>query len=344
MSFLGFEIGIFEYTYADKKLLWFLLIIPILITWYIITKSKSSTQIKISSFSNFHGIKLSFLPILKHILFGLKLLAFTLLIAAFARPQNPEDVSKYHEEIKEGIDIVIAMDVSGSMLARDFKPDRMEAAKEVALQFIDSRENDRIGLVVYQGESYTQCPLTTDHRILKAAFNEIKTGIVQEGTAIGMGLMTAVNRLRESQAISKVVILLTDGVNNQGSTDPISAAQVAKEFGVRVYTIGVGKNGMAPFPARDQFGRTVFRNYEVKIDEKSLNEIAAITQGKYFRATNKEHLKSIYEEIDKMEKSKIDVIEYEKDLPEKFFPFVLTAGILLLFNISVKKTLLRGIS
>jgi len=345
MSELGFEIALWKYTYADKWILWFLLIIPVLIVWYIAMQNRRTNKIKISSFRNFNGFKSSPVLLINHILFGLKLLALGLLIAAFARPQNPSDISKYHEEIREGIDIVITMDVSGSMKARDFKPDRLEAAKQVALDFVDLRKNDRIGLVVYQREAYTQCPLTTDHRILKTSFDEIQSGIVQQGTSIGMGLSTAVNRLRNSEAISKVVILLTDGVDDlTSSTDPITAAQIAKEYGVRVYTIGVGKNGMAPTPHYDQLGRVVFLNAQVKIDEKTLKQIANTTDGQYFRATNKKSLKKIYEEIDKLEKSKIDVIEYEKDLPEKFFPFVLLASILLLISFIVKKTLLRGIS
>ena len=242
-----------------------------------------------------------------------------------------------------GIDIIISMDISGSMLAQDLKPDRLEASKNVALDFISARPNDRMGLVIFSGESFTQCPLTTDHQVLKNLFKDVKSGLMEDGTAIGMGLATSVNRLKDSQAISKVIILLTDGVNNQGSIPPMDAAVIAEKFDIRVYTIGVGTEGFAPYPFKTPFGTTVYQDIEVQIDEKTLQDIATTTNGKYFRATSNKDLKEIYLEIDKLEKSKIDVKEFSKK-NEEFRILILIALGLLLIEFYCKKFLFKSIT
>ena len=227
------------------------------------------------------------------------------------------------------------------MLAEDFKPNRLEASKNVAIQFISGRENDRIGLVVFSGESFTQCPLTTDHAVLINLFKNVKSGIIEDGTAIGLGLANAINRLKDSKAKSKVIILLTDGENNMGEIAPQTAANLASAFGIRVYTIGVGTKGMAPYPFKTAFG-TQYQNVEVHIDEDMLREIANLTGGKYFRATNNQKLKNIYAEIDKLEKSKIDVKHYSTK-QEEYFWFALFAGLFLVLEIFIRNAVLRNI-
>jgi Ca-activated chloride channel homolog len=267
----------------------------------------------------------------------LRMLAITLLIIALARPQS----SKSRKDISvEGIDIVMAMDISGSMMAMDFRPNRLEASKNVAMEFIDGRPNDRIGLVIFSGEAFTQCPLTTDHTVLKNLFTDIKSGMIEDGTALGDGLATAVNRLRESKAISKVIILLTDGVNNMGSIDPLSAAEIAKLYGIRIYTIGVGTTGVAPIAVPTMFG-TQIMNMEVKIDEALLRQMAKNTDGQYFRATNNTKLRQVYQEIDKLEKSKIDVTEFHKKR-EEFLPFALIVIVLLAMEVILRYTWFRN--
>ena len=244
---------------------------------------------------------------LRHLPFALRAAAFALLVVALARPQ---DVEQNVRTNTEGIDIMLAIDVSGSMLARDFKPDRITAAKEVAGSFIADRYGDRIGLVAFAGEAFTQSPLTTDQSTLQTLLARIRSGLIEDGTAIGNGLATAINRLRESDAKSKVIILLTDGVNNQGQIAPMTAAEIAKAQGIRVYTIGVGTEGMAPYPAIDMFGNLTFVNQKVEIDEKVLKAISDMTGGRYFRATDKEKLKAVYDEINQLEKSKIEVMKH----------------------------------
>jgi len=251
---------------------------------------------------------------------------------------RPQSSSSWQDVKTEGIDIVIAMDISGSMLARDFDPDRLEASKNVAAEFIRNRPNDRIGLVVYSGESFTQCPLTTDHDKLINLFDELKNGMIKDGTAIGMGLANAVNRLKDSDAKSKVVILLTDGENNVGSIPPITAAEIAATFGVKVYTIGVGTKGQAPMPVSDMFGRRRYQMMDVNIDEETLEEIADLTGGSYFRATDEKSLAQIYAQIDNMEKTIIEETQYEKKY-EEFFPLALAALGLLLLEVLLRRTL-----
>jgi Ca-activated chloride channel family protein len=255
-----------------------------------------------------------------------------------ARPQSTDNL---REVTTEGIDIMVSLDISGSMQAMDFKPNRLEAAKDVAIEFISGRQNDKMGLVVFAAESFTQCPLTIDHATLINLIQDVNFGMLTDGTAIGMGLSTAVSRIKDSNAKSKVIILLTDGVNNRGEIHPLTAAELAKTFGIRVYTIGVGSHGTAPVPVNTVFGQQV-QQMEVKIDEEMLREIADMTGGKYFRATNKNKLKEIYEEIDQMEKTKIEVKEYTKR-SEEFILFALLALAFLLTEIVLRNTVLRNL-
>jgi len=324
--------------FGNPEFLFLLVLIPALVVWYFYRLKRNHADLRVPDISGFKDTRHSLKMMAYHSLYVLRLLAITILILALARPQtslNRQDVSI------EGIDLVIAFDVSGSMLAMDFKPDRLEASKKVAIEFIDGRPNDRIGLVIFSGETFTQCPITTDHAVLKNLFMDIKSGMIDDGTALGDGLATAVNRLRGSKAISKVIILLTDGVNNMGSLDPRSAAEIAKLYGIRIYTIGVGTIGMAPYPIQTPFGIQT-QMMEVKIDEPLLKEIARATDGKYFRATNNVKLRAIYKEIDKMEKSKIDVTEFRKK-KEEFLPLVLVAFALLGIEFLLRYLYLKNI-
>lgn len=324
--------------FANSYILFLLLIVPVLIAWYIFRNKRKNAEIQVSTTSSFAGIPRTFRQIFYHSLFALRMIVIALLILALARPQS--SLSKKNVSIK-GIDIVMAIDVSGSMRAEDFRPNRLEAAKDVATDFINGRPNDRIGLVVFSGESFTQCPLTTDHAVLKNLFDEIKIGMIEDGTAIGDGLANAVNRLKDSKAISKVVILLTDGVNNSGALDPETSAEIAQVFGIRVYTIGVGSLGRAPYPFQTPFG-IQYQNVDVKIDEPLLQKIAESTDGKYFRATNKKKLEDIYKEIDQLEKSKIDVTEFHKK-KEEYFPLALIAAIVFMLEIILRYTIFRSL-
>ena len=252
---------------------------------------------------------------------------------------RPQIFTKQKHTNIEGIDIIMALDVSGSMRAMDLEPNRLEAAKTVAKQFIDGRKNDRIGLVIFSGEAFTQCPLTTDHNVLKSLFEPIKSGMIEDGTAIGDGLATAINRIKDSEAISRVIILLTDGVQNSGSIDPISAANIAKEYGIRVYTIGAGSKGKAPMPVQTNFGEQIM-DVEVNIDEEILQKIAVTTEGKYFRATSNKSLEKVYAEIDKLEKSKIDVNIFQNK-SEEFLVFAIAAFALLLVEFLLRLTIFR---
>lgn len=327
-----------RYEYANPGYWWLLLLIPVFGAFYALRQSTWQPRVKLSTLSI---SKLGESPkrTFRYLLFALRMGALSLLIIAAARPQS----SKSWENVStEGIDIMIALDISASMLARDFEPNRLAAAKNVAIDFIENRPNDRIGLVVYEGESFTQCPLTTDHRVLKNLFADVNSGTVAGGTAIGMGLATSVNRLKESEAPSRVVILLTDGENNQGAITPITAAEIAQQYNVRVYTIGVGTHGKALSPtAIYPDGSYKFDYVEVNIDEETLKEIASITGGSYFRATNTESLRSIYQEIDRMEKIQFNVTRHSQR-SERYFWFVVAgAGILLLeflLNRSVLQT------
>ncbi len=337
------DIAFFDYEYVYKEFFWFLLIIPFLIILYIFKFSKKTKVVNISSTDHLDQPKINIWVALKHFNFFLFLCGIALIIVAFTRPHDPKDIEEYRQKNIEGIDVVIALDVSSSMFAQDFKPNRLESAKNTAMTFIKERPNDRIGIVAYEGEAYTQAPLTTDHQLLLELLSEVETGIVDQGTAIGSGLITSVNRLYESDAKSKVIILLTDGENNRGDIDPLTAAQVAKEYGVRVYTVGVGKNGMAPYPVQNMFGTTSIQNMEVRIDEDLLKEIASLTDGKYFRAKNEKELNEIYETIDKLEKSKVRVLEFRTNPPEKFYGFLFFGILTILLFYSLEKTLLKSI-
>jgi Ca-activated chloride channel homolog len=325
-----------EIEFAQPYFLYLLIIIPLLCIWYWYKRKKYKPDIQLSTTAGFENTPISLRQRLYHGLFIIRMLVLALLIVAFARPQTS---SSSQDVTIEGIDIVMSIDISGSMLAEDFKPNRLEAAKNVASEFIQGRPNDRVGLVVFSGETFTQCPLTTDHAVIRNLFKDIKSGMIEDGTAIGDGLATAVNRLKDSKAISKVIILLTDGVNNMGALDPLSAAEIAKLFGVRVYTIGVGSLGTAPYPIQTPFGKR-YQDMEVKIDEVLLKEVAQLTDGKYFRATSNKKLREIYGEIDKLEKSKIDVTEFKK-MKEEYLIFALIAMILFAFEIILRNTVYK---
>mgnify|MGYP003033814828 FL=1 len=293
--------------FASPYYLWLLTLLVPMIGYYVWRTLQGGASIQISSVAGVVRAPRTVRYYLRHLPFALRAAAFALLVVALARPQ---DVEQNVRTNTEGIDIMLAIDVSGSKLARDFKPDRITAAKEVAGSFIADRYGDRIGLVAFAGEAFTQSPLTTDQGTLQTLLGRLRSGVVEDGTAIGNGLATAINRLRESNAKSKVIILLTDGVNNQGQIAPMTAAEIAKAQGIRVYTIGVGTEGMAPYPAIDMFGNLTFVNQKVEIDEKVLKAISDMTGGRYFRATDKEKLKAVYDEINQLEKSKIEVMKH----------------------------------
>ena len=325
-------------TFANPYYLYlFLLLIPIVV-WYIQKKRNEQATIKVPTTEVFEAMPKTWKHYLQHLPFALRVLAFAALIVILARPQSSDSM---HEKNIEGIDIVMSLDISSSMLAEDLKPNRLEASKNVAAEFIMGRPNDNIGLVVFSGKSFTQCPLTTDHAALVNLLQKVDCGMIDDGTAIGNGLATAVNRIKDSQAVSKVIILLTDGSNNMGEIAPISAAEIAKTFGIRVYTIGVGTKGMAPYPFRTNFG-VQYQNIKVDIDESTLQQIANLTGGLYFRATDNKKLEAIYEEIDQMEKTKIKVNEYHKKYDE-FAPFAMLLFVFLLCEIILRNTILRKI-
>ena len=329
-----------NFEFLNPEFLWLLILIPILAIWHFFMRKKDAAILTMPGIKGFK-VKTSFLPKLKPLLYLLRLIALGFLFVALARPRNVS-VSK-KTKTNKGIDIVMAIDVSASMLARDLKPNRLEALKKVAINFVNRRPNDRIGIVVYAGESFTQTPITSDKGIVKRAISELKWGQLEGGTAIGMGLGSGVNRLKESKAKSKVIILLTDGVNNSGNIDPRTATELAKELGIKVYTIGIGTNGMADFPwSKDpRTGKLNFRKQQVEIDEKLLKEIASETNGKYFRATNNTKLKAIYNEIDTLEKTKIEEFKYY-NYQEKYRTLVFFALGLLLFEFILRNTLFKS--
>lgn len=327
-----------DITFAHPEFFWLLIIIPLMIFWKLKTARVHLSYIQLSDLSVFKNKKYSFKESIHSIPFVFRLIVFALLIVALARPQS---TSKGLNVTSEGISIVLAMDVSSSMLAEDLKPNRIEAAKKVALDFIDGRSNDLIGLVIFSGESFSQCPITSDHAVLKNLMDGVKSGFLEDGTAIGEGLATAITRLKDSKAKSKVIILLTDGVSNAGSIAPFTAGEIAKTFGIRVYTIGVGRNGTAPYPVKTPFG-IQYQNMEVQIDEAVMKQISDATDGKYFRATNNKSLKEIYSEIDKMEKTKIEVTEFRRH-SEQYFPWIAIAGLFLLAEIVLRYTYLKSL-
>ncbi len=325
--------------FASPYYLWLLVLIVPMIGYYVWRTLQGGAAIQISSIRGVTDAPRTVRYYLRHLPFALRTAAFALLVVALARPQ---DVEQNTSTNTEGIDIMLAIDVSASMLARDFQPDRITAAKEVAGSFIADRYGDRIGLVAFAAEAFTQSPLTTDQSTLQTLLSRIRSGLIDDsGTAIGNGLATAINRLRESDAKSKVVILLTDGVNNRGEITPLTAAEIAKAQNIRVYTIGVGTRGMAPYPAVDMFGNITYVKQKVEIDEKTLTAMAEMTGGKYFRATDNAKLKAIYDEINQLEKSKVEVFEHIS-YHELFLHWVLAAiGLLalefLLSNLVLKR-------
>lgn len=323
---------------TNPEFLWLLLLIPIVGIWYFVMRKKDTARLKIANTKGF--AEQSLVAKFKPFLYVLRLLALASLIIAMARPRNVE-VSKKTKTTR-GIDIVMAIDVSASMLAKDLRPNRLEALKGVATNFVNKRPNDRIGIVVYAGESFTQTPITSDKRIVINTIRKLRWGDLEGGTAIGMGLGSAVNRLKDSKAISKVIILLTDGVNNSGFVDPRTATELAKELDIKVYTIGLGTNGTAQFPvARDASGKLIFRMQPVEIDEELLKYIAKQTDGKYFRATDNEKLASIYDEINKLEKTEVEEFKYY-NYQEKYRPLILLGGLFIVLELLLRLTLFRS--
>jgi len=326
--------------FLNPNFLYLLLLIPIILVWQLWRNKNQNPSILWSS-SYLIEKKWNFKVIFKYFLWATRLLALSAIIIALARPQTTEVSTETLS--KEGIDIVIAMDVSTSMLAEDFKPNRLQAAKQVAHDFISGRHSDRFGLVVYAGESFTQCPLTTDHKVVKNLLKDVKDGLIEDGTAIGMGLATSVSRLKESTAESKIIILLTDGENNSGFIDPMTAVELAQESKVKVYTIGVGSYGTAPYPTQDLWGRDTYVNIDVKIDEELLINIAEATNGMYFRANNKDKLEKIYEQIEGLEKTELEELKFYNY--EEMFDFYALIALILLFSEFVfQYTLLKSIA
>lgn len=329
-----------NFEFLNREFLWLLILIPLLAIWYFFSRKKEGATLLIPNVKGFKA-NTSLLSKLKPLLHLLRLLALAAIIVALARPRNVAVSTKVKSN--NGIDIVMAVDVSASMLARDLKPNRLEALKVVATNFVDRRPNDRIGIVLYAGESFTQTPITSDKSIVKSVISELQWGQLDGGTAIGMGLGSAVNRLKDSKAKSKVIILLTDGVNNSGNIDPKTAAELARELEIKVYTIGIGTNGMADFPwSKDpRTGLLNFRKQQVEIDEKLLQYIANQTDGEYFRATNNQDLQEIYDEIDKLEKTEIEEFKYY-NYEELFRPLVFLALGLLILEFLLRNTLFKS--
>lgn len=327
-------------TFANPEFFWLFLVLPLAIGWYFWKRNQQSATLKVSSVKGFKAAH-SVLPKIKPLLFALRMLALASLIVALARPQSTDVTNK--SRTTRGIDIVMAIDVSGSMLAKDLKPNRMEALKRVAAEFVEQRPNDRIGLVVYAAEAYTKTPVTSDKAVVLEALDGVKyDNVLQDGTGIGVGLATAVNRLKDSKAKSKVIILLTDGVNNSGFIDPRMASEIAKEFGIKVYTIGIGTNGMAEFPyAIAPNGQFLFRMMKVEIDEKLMKEIAMMTDGKYFRATSNKSLENIYSEINKLETTEVQEQRFY-NYDEKYRSLALLALGFLVLELLLRKTIFRS--
>ena len=324
-------------TFLHPELLWLLLLLPALLIIYIVWRRRQHASLRVPSLLFLRDMRGGLRVYLRHSLFALRLLVLGLIIVALARPQSS---SSWSEDRVEGIDIMLTMDISTSMLAMDFQPNRVEAAKEVAMRFIANRPNDNIGLVVFAGESFTACPLTQDHATLINRLREMTPGMIEDQTAIGSGLATAISRLKDSKTKSKVIILLTDGANNTGNISPKMAADLAKTFGISIYTIGVGSGaGEAPYPIQTALG-VVVRNMPVDLDEPTMRQIADVSGGAYFRATDNESLLAIYKKIDQLEKTKLSTRSYHTTY-EEFFVFVLAAALLLLLEFVLRSTVLR---
>ncbi|MFA7228807.1 MAG: VWA domain-containing protein [Melioribacteraceae bacterium] len=325
-----------DVTFAYPLVLWFLLLIPLLGYWHWKKRDEGSPDFTYSSLKIFGGIPRTFKEKLAHLPAWLRIASLAFFIIAAARPQSFSSGENFYAE---GIDIAMVLDISGSMLAEDFKPNRVEAAKKVINDFIAGRTNDKIGLVIFSGESFTQCPLTIDYAVLRNLLKEIKTGMIEDGTAIGNAIANGVNRLKDSKAKSKVMILLTDGVNNRGEVDPITAAQIAQKYGIRIYSVGVGTIGEAPYPFQTPFG-VRYQMVPVEIDENVLKQISGITGGKYFRATDNKKLVQIYDEIDRLEKTRVEVTSY-RNAKELFYGWAFFGLFLLLSEATLSRTYLR---
>lgn len=318
-------------------LLLLLLLIPAIV-WYILKHKKAQAAMNVSSTEAFDKMPRTYKAYLRHVVFALRLLAIACVIVVLARPMTTDS---WQKSSTEGVDVVVALDISGSMLSRDFSPNRLEAAKNVAAQFIAGREYDNIGFVIFAGEGFTMCPMTTDHAVLLNLLKDVECGMLVDGTAVGDGLATAVNRIKDGPAKSKTIILLTDGTNNAGVVDPITAAEIARNFGIRIYTIGVGTKGMAQSPVMTPYGIR-YQSMPVEIDEDKLRRIASIGDGQYFRATDENVLKNVFAEIDKMEKTKLSVQQFSRR-EEAYMPWALLAMLLLAIEIGLRYTLLRNI-
>lgn len=325
-----------DITFANSWILYFLILLPFMLYWYFRKHKSKTPNITYSSLSVFKGMKPTLRERLIHIPAILRTFAVGALIVALARPQS---FTSGENVYTEGIDVAMLLDISGSMLAEDFKPNRLEAAKNVIGDFIEGRTTDKIGLVIFARESFTQCPLTIDYSVLRSLIKDIKSGMLEDGTAIGTAIANGVNRLKESEAKSKVIILLTDGVNNSGEIDPITAAQIAESFGIRVYTVGVGSKGEAPYPFKTPFGKR-YQMVPVEIDEGVLQKVADITGGKYFRATGNQKLKEIYKEIDQLEKTRVEVTSF-RNANEKFYSWAFAGLLLILAEVLLSSTYLK---
>ncbi len=323
-------------TFANPWFFWGLLAIPLLVYWYVRRQGGMTSTVRYSTLSAFDAVKPTLRERFRHVPMVLRMVVIAALLVALARPQT---TSQGENIYTEGIDIALLLDISGSMLAEDFQPNRIEAAKSVAQSFVDGRANDRIGLVIFAGQSFTQCPMTLDYRVLKGLLKQVQPGMVEDGTAIGMAIAQGVNRLKDSKAKSRVMILLTDGVSNRGEIDPLTAAQIAQTFGIRIYTVGVGTVGEAPYPVQTPFGIR-YQNIPVDVDEKTLGTIADLTGGKFFRARNNRALKEIYAEIDTLEKTRIEVKAY-RSYTERFYPWAWLGLGFLLFEVLFAGTIVR---
>jgi Ca-activated chloride channel family protein len=326
-------------TFAHPLFFGLLLLIPFMVWWYTKGKKSDNPSLRLTSLGGLSPAMAGGRARFRPVLFVLRIICLVALIVAMARPQSSNTTENIESE---GIDMVLSMDVSGSMLAEDFHPNRIEAAKNVALKFVDQRPGDRIGLVIFSGESFTMCPITIDHNVLKEQISQIQNGMVTDGTSIGMGLATAVDRLRNAKGKSRVIILMTDGVNNMGLIDPLTALEIAKAYKVRVYTIGIGTMGQAVMPVKTPYG-VQKQMVPVEIDEKLLRQIATQTGGKYFRATGNKTLETIYDDIDKLEKTRVDITSY-KHYAELFFPFAMIAVIALALEMLLRYTVFKSIT
>lgn len=324
--------------FANPIYLYLLILLVPLIVWYIIRMSKVQASFKLASTFAFQNTKKGIRVYMRHLPFVMRMIAIASLIIAISRPQA---IDSWEKSETQGIDIVLALDISGSMLAQDLQPNRLEAVKKVAAEFITDRKNDNIGLVIFAGETFTQCPMTTDHKVLLNLLNEVDFGMIEDGTAIGLGLANSVNRLKDSESKSKIVILLTDGSNNRGQIAPMTAADLAKSYGIRVYTVGAGTKGTAPTPVQTPFGIRI-QNMPVDIDEDVLTDIATLTGGRYFRAVDNESLRDIYHEIDKLEKYLISV-QNVSSKQELYLPFAILALLLVFIELVLRRTWLRAI-